>query len=199
LAGAGGGAMALATHERFWWLGAAVSGLAFLAVIWFQWGRDWVRTLRMRRPFTVHFTDPEGHNAFWEMYWPADSEVLVQLRIAPKLHYTQHELIFGFVGDQRTRPFPVSVINTFIKIGKHRTQSPKYDDGHSISHRDNYHIKETRQYTYPNVYTIGFLVRTRKPGRYPIRLEVITDCGEGKPVKELVFIVEDRSNGSSAS
>jgi hypothetical protein len=146
----------------------------------------------MKRPFKVHFTTPEGTDAFWEMHWPSNSEVLVQLRIAPRFHYTQHELIFGFMGKQSTRPYPVSVVNTFIKKGLRREQSPDCDETHAIDYKDNYHIKETKEYTHPNVYTIGFLVRTREPGRYPIRMEVITDCGEGAPAQELIFIIEDR-------
>jgi hypothetical protein len=153
----------------------------------------------MRRPFHVHFTTAEGTSNFHELHWPPNSEALVQTRMAPRLHYRQHEIVFGFIGDKSTRPLPLSVVNTFIARGKRRTQSPEDDEAHAVDHNDNYHVKETRECTRPNVYTLGFRVQTRQPGRYPVRLEVITECGEGKPVEELIFIVEDRSGRTSGA
>ena len=118
----------------------------------------------------------------------------MQLRMTPRFHFKQYEVVFGFLGNQSARPLPIKVVNTFIAQGLRREQSPDDTETHSISHKGNYHIMETRERTKPNVYAYGFLVRTREPGRYPIRFELITDCGEGKPVEPLVLVVEERSS-----
>jgi hypothetical protein len=179
--------------ERYWWLAPSVAGFAALLVIWFNWGQHKIRAWRLRRPFNVHLTTAEkGSEVFYEMHWPKDSEVLIQLRIKPRLHFTRHELIFGFLGDRSSRPVPIKAVNTFVKRGVRREQSPEENEQHVLDHNDNYHIAEKREWTRPNTYTVGFLVQTRRPGRYPMRLELITDGGESIPVEELVLIVEDR-------
>jgi hypothetical protein len=182
--------------ERYWWLAPTVAGFAALLVIWFNWGQHRIRSWRMRRAFNVHLTTAEGKEVFYEMHWPRDSEVLMQLRIKPRLHFTRHELVFGFLGDPSSRPVPIRSVNTFVKRGIRREQGPEENEKHILDHNDNYHIAETREWTRPNTYALGFLVQTRKPGRYPIRLELITDAGESKPVERLVLIVEDRLSGA---
>ena len=116
----------------------------------------------------------------------------MQIRMKPRLNYTRHELVFGFYGKDHEKPMPVRSLNSFIKIGKHREQDPAQTDGHAIDFKDHYHIKETAEQTVGNNYTAGFVVKTRKPGRYRVLLEIITDCGEGKPIEELFLVVEDR-------
>jgi hypothetical protein len=125
-----------------------------------------------------------------EVRAPANTQISLQLRIRPRLHYRQLELLFGFRGDASCRPFPLQVQNTYIKHGKKREQSPDTNSDHYIDHEDFYHIKEQSERTFPNVYTIGFLVQTREPGRYPVLLEAITDCGEAKAKKQMTLIVE---------
>jgi hypothetical protein len=182
----------MAPHERYWWLGAAVSGLALLAVVWFQWGQHKLRNHRMKRPFHVSFTTETGSGAYYEMHWPKNSEVTLNLRMRPRINFTRHALVFGFHEEGAGAPVPIKAVNTFIKIGKRREQLPSETDGHAIDYTNNYHIKETVEYTVGNVYTAGFLVRTSSPGRYKIRLELITDGGQSDPVEELFLVVEDR-------
>jgi hypothetical protein len=87
---------------------------------------------------------------------------------------------------------PLSVRNAFIKDGLTREQSPKTSSSHYIDHGDCYHIKEAVERTKPNYYNYGFIVKTKTPGRYPVILEAVTDCGEAKPKEGLTLIVEER-------
>jgi hypothetical protein len=146
----------------------------------------------MKKPFGVYFTSDRGLSGHAEMHWRKDSKVIVNLRLKPHLNFTRYELIFGFDGDESSRPVPIKAVNTFIKIGNRREQSPGKTDGHGIDYRDHYHIKETVETTKGNVYSLGFEIKTRKPGRYPIHLEMITDGGHSEFPERLYFVVEDR-------
>lgn len=179
-------------YEKYWWIAGAVSFVSLVAILWFQWGQQIFRAFRMRRPFHANFTTEKGKEVFFEMRWPRDSETIVNLRIHPLVHFTRYELVFGFEGDENSRPPPIKAVNTFIKIGRRREQSPADTDSHAIDSNNNYHIKETVELTRGNVFTVGFQVQTRQPGRYPVRLEFITDSGQNDPIENLVFIVEDR-------
>jgi hypothetical protein len=85
--------------------------------------------------------------------------------------------------------FTTSNFTLFLEL---REVSPANNQNHFIDENDNYHINETGDRIYPNCYAQGFLIQTRNPGRYPVRLEVITDCGEGIPTEKLYIIVEER-------
>jgi hypothetical protein len=87
------------------------------------------------------------------------------------MHYRQELLIFGF-GGYTQRPQPFKVLNTYIKVGQRREQSPSDNRNHSIDHKDRYHIREPIEFTKPNHYAYGFMVRTHEPGRFPVIMEL---------------------------
>jgi hypothetical protein len=186
------GTVPITAGQEYWWLAPVISGVALAAVVWFQWGQHKVRTIRARRGFsaTMVVAPEAGKIEACEVRVPPNSQISLQLRMRPRLHYRQMEIIFGFRGDALQRPVPLHVLNSYIKHGKRRIQSPDTNPDHYIDHEEFYHIKETSERTYPNVYTLGFLVQTRNPGRYPVLLEAMTDCGEAKAKEELVLIVD---------
>jgi hypothetical protein len=126
------------------------------------------------------------------LHVPSDSEVDIQLRLEPKLHYIQQEVVFGFEGEAGHRPEPVLTKNTFIKVGKSKYTDPREDPNHYIDTKDAYHIQGTKERTAGNTYALGFIVKTHGPGRFPVRLLVMSDSGESAPCKPLVLVV-DRS------
>lgn len=79
--------------------------------------------------------------------------------------------------------------NTFIKIGLAKYQNPRDEPGHYIDDKDAYHIRSTAERTPGNTYGLGFIVKTNAPGRYPVRLYVMSDAGESGPAKPLFLIV----------
>jgi hypothetical protein len=190
-----GEVVSLTGAQQYWWLGAAISALAAVLVLWFNLGQHKLRAYRMKRPFYAALTlAPEQGHVSWatELHVPPHTEVALQLRLSHRLHYRQLELIFGFEGDAGRRPQPLSVLNTFVKVGQTRTQSPADTPTHYIDYNDAYHIREQADRTRPNVSAFGFIVKTRAPGRYPVRLQMITDGGESFPVEHLTLTVETR-------
>jgi hypothetical protein len=99
--------------------------------------------------------------------------------------------LFGFDGDASKRPMPQSVFNAFIKKGINREQNPEKNTNHYIDAHNHYHIVQTVDRSPPNVQALGFVVQTRDPGRYPVVLEIITDCGEAKSFIKLHVIVNE--------
>ena len=128
-----------------------------------------------------------------ELEAPPDSEFSIQLRIVPLMHFEQHDVVFGFFGNRDHRPIPIRSLNEFIKTGARRERSPENDDQHFLDESDNYHIREKAYRIKPNPYRCGYLVQTREPGCYPIRLEVVTECGSGISVVGLSLTVLPRS------
>jgi hypothetical protein len=134
-----------------------------------------------------------------ELHVPPHKEVSLQFRLRPTLHYRQLEFVFGFWGNAASRPVPIRVFNEFVKVGMSREQSPETNSNHYVDQNDRYHIREIVERTRPNVYTQGFIIQTKDPGRYPVHLEIITNSGEAKPKQELVIIVEERSYSAASS
>jgi hypothetical protein len=89
-------------------------------------------------------------------------------------------------------------LNTFIKKGLRRNQSPETDDNQYIDYHDHYHIHDEGERVTPNVYAYGFVVQTKTPGSYPVVIQIITDCGEAVPAKRLSLVVEHRDHSAAS-
>jgi hypothetical protein len=186
------GITTMAAAQEYWWLAPVISFLALAAVIWFQWGQHKVRAIRSKRPFEAHLAHSAAdQNDRSELHIPPNTEVHIAVRIRPKLQYRQLEIVFGFFGDNSKRPIPLRVFNSFVKIGVEREQHPNTNTNHYIDHDDRYHIKTDLVRSPPNTHVTGFVVQTREPGTYPVLLELIIDCGEAKPRKQMKIIVDE--------
>jgi len=163
----------------------------FVMIVWINFGRPWFRSWRMKRPFDVYFqAEPRSGGARSStLTVPAHSEVQIDFRLVPRLHHVRHEVVLAFEGDPERRPRPRSAVNTFIKEGAARIQDPKTNANHYIDYDDAYHIKSRVEHTRGNTYALGFAVETRDAGRYPVRLLVITEDGEGRARNALTLVV----------
>ena len=193
--------MVMGPAQQYWFLAPLFSFLALACVLWLNWGRPRLREWRMKAPFDAFLTlYPEAGRETWtrELHVPPSTKVELQVRMETKLHHTQYELIFGFEGNKGDKPDVTGVVNHFIVQGQNREQAPGTTPSNYIDYRGHYHIKERNERTKPNCYASGFKIVTRKPGRYPVHLRVITDCGDGGPSTPLVLVVEDRPSVSSS-
>jgi hypothetical protein len=186
------GVTAMAAAQQYWWLAPTISGFALIAILWFQWGQHRVRAYRLRRPFSAMLLrESNSPDEFNTLHLPAHKdEVIIHLRIRPRVSYRQTEIVFGFDGDASKRPLPHKVLNEFIKKGFNREQDPDKNQNHYIDQHNHYHIVATVDRSPPNVQAIGFVVQTRDPGRYPVVFEKIIDCGEAKSFIKLHVIVD---------
>jgi len=172
-------------------IGLSVAVLALL--FWVNFGRNWLRHYRMRRPFDIYFKlggaadAPTGTEARLSAH---SSEEQLDIRIAPKLHFVQNEIIVGIKGDSERRPRLKEMNNLFVKEGKGAGGSPAQRESHYIDYDDNYHIKERVDRTKGNKYALGFIVETRDPGTYDLSVSAMTDDGEGKASNLLTIRVE---------
>ncbi len=169
-----------------------LSLLVLLVLLWVNFGRNRLRHYRMRRPFDVYFklgADADAPTAT-EISVPAHSTEQIDIRIAPKLHFVQNEIIVGIGGDVESRPRLVAMNNPFVKRGKGTKGSPEDTGGHYTDYNDNYHIQERVDRTRGNKYALGFIVETRDPGAYPLTVKAMTDDGEGKAANQLIVRVK---------
>jgi hypothetical protein len=180
-------------YQEYWYLAPLLAGLGFVAVLWFNWlGRAW----RMERGINVHMAlgpDCKGTTFQSELHVPPNAELSIQLRLRPSFHYSQSEFIFGFKSDDLdAKPEILSYLNTFIKRGQRQSQSPETHEHHSVDYNGSYHIKESRDLVKTTTYSYGFVIKTRRPGRYPVVVIAITDCGEAVPKEPMFLNVETR-------
>jgi hypothetical protein len=187
------GLTAMTAAQQYWWLAPTVSALALIAIIWFQWGQHKVRAYRLRRPFSaVLLRGSNDYEEYNKLRLPAHKdEVIIHLRVRPRVSYRQTEIVFGFDGDPLKRPLPHRVLNEFIKKGFNREQDPDKNQNHYIDLHNHYHIVATVDRSPPNVQALGFVIQTRDPGRYPIVFEKIIDCGEAQSFIKLHAIVDE--------
>jgi hypothetical protein len=180
--------------QQYWWLGPVISFLALCAIVWFQWGQHRVRAHRLKKPFNAFLAygpNVKNEDEVCDLKIPAKSDVMVQIRIRPRIPYRQIEIMFGCHGPPGTRPRPLRVLNRFIKEGADREQSPGTHSNHYIDNDDHYHIRSTADRSPPNTQALEFVVQTGDAGRYQVLLEIITDSGEAKPIRALHLTVVD--------
>lgn len=148
----------------------------------------------MRTPFDIYFKQdaPTDGPTGPELWLLPHTYAQIDIRIVPRLHYVQNEIIVGVGGDKSKRPLLRSMKNPFVKSGVNAEGSPTTIDSHYIDVNDRYHIKERVDRTKGNTYALGFLVETREPGDYPLSVEAMTDDGEGKAPTRLILHVETR-------
>jgi hypothetical protein len=157
----------MTASQVFWWLAPLIS-FCTLAVIWFNWGRHRIRALRLRRPFNAVLAhDADKPDEYWEIHVPAQSEVMVQVRIRPRTAYKQLEMVFGFFGDVSKRPEPRRVLNTFIKRGVNREPSVDSNPNHYIDQDGYYHITTPTDRTPEHTYVMGYIVQPKEPVGIP--------------------------------
>ena len=176
--------------QEYWWLAPVISlcGLIITVavIVWFNWGQHRVRTWRLKQPFNASLCHgPDKADEYWELHVPSHSEVMVQVRMRPRISYRQLEIVFGFYGDRPQRPVPKRVLNSFIKEGMNREPLPTNNPHYYIDQDDHYHITTPTERTPPHTYVMGFIVQTNEPGRYPVLLGVFTECGEANPHNDL--------------
>jgi hypothetical protein len=167
---------AVPAAQQFWWVGPLIAGLSLLvssaalcAIIWFNWGQHRYRAYRQRTAgFNVFLTyGPDDTKEVRELRLPANSEVMVQLRIRPTIQYQQIEVVFGCHGSDITRPVPLRVLNRFIKHGVNREQSPDTHASNYIDKDDHYHIKETVDRSPPSYSSPRVCCSNRKSRFFP--------------------------------
>jgi hypothetical protein len=111
---------------------------------------------------------------------PARSQVLIDLVMFPKLHFTSTEIYFGCEGgrDVRDRPYAVEYVNRFIEVGAGRAIKPGDGSSHYIDKHHFYHTKELMQWSVGGARAVAFKIITNHPGRYPVRILLPGDVVE---------------------
>jgi hypothetical protein len=186
------GIIPLTSGQQFWWLAPLIAGVGVISIVWFNYGERKLREWRMRKPYSVCFKLGQSGDAptAQELTVPANSEVQIDLRLRSPLQYVEHEIVASFDGRENERPQFKRVSQPFVKVGLLKNRSPEKDEGHYIDYNDSYHIKTRTDRIADEPFTLGFLVQTRNPGRYPIEILATTDAGKARPKNKPVLIVE---------
>ena len=80
--------------------------------------------------------------------------------------------------------------SNFVRRGLNAERSPEDTEGHYTDYHGRYHIKERVDRTKGNTYALGFVLKTKEPGAFPVKVIAMTDDGEGNTKSQLTLRVE---------
>jgi hypothetical protein len=104
--------------------------------------------------------------------------VLMHVVWKVKLDFTQHELEFSFEGNETEKPLFDCWFHPFIRSGDRR-RVPGVHPGHYLDYHGNYHIERVRQSAKGQTVTAAFLIHTRGPGIYYLKIGIVADGVDG--------------------
>ena len=189
--------VAFMTEPTWWgewgsWLIPTVAigvAIAILVVaLWSNFVRPRIRKLKLKKPCTAHFSTTAGERPT-VIEVPKNETVDIQLRILPKIEYSEDRMRFGFIGDPNSRPRPISVLNKYVDVGRNRERSPATTDDF-IDVKGNYHVLDPVLRTPGTEHTTGFVIETKAPGEYQAQLYFWGEGVEGKLANKLIVIVK---------
>jgi hypothetical protein len=146
---------------------------------------NFIRPKRQRRkltaPGTAYFLvpDPRNHSCDYaiqtsaeehflkELTLPPDSELTVDFILNFSVPIAYSELDFECQGPTETKPYAIKLFNRFIEDGAGQVVTPGPDNKHYRDKHKVYHAREDRIFP-PARIAIGFLIKTRASGRFPV-------------------------------
>ena len=182
----------------FWWWLALVPAFAFAAFCWVNFIRPRHRHWGLRRPVHAHFTIRDSGQSISgrdvskgdphrvrKLTLPSNRIKEIEIGLVPKFPIYVAQIVLGF-GQSNDAPVVQKRIFQYVESGARPSTENDYTDVNG-----SYHARLDRRYNVGTHYVIGFRVRTRRVGRYPVSLALITDEVEGN-YEGLEILVEDR-------
>jgi hypothetical protein len=171
-------------------IAAVLSGAVLIFYLLVEFVRPYLRRRKLKRPCDVSFIippqresqpceyavlDDEWHSAK-EITVPPHTDIHLELRLIPRLNFTESEFAFGCDGDRNlnTKPIAFEFFSSFIDKGK-KVASPDDDQDHYTDRHGYYHIRRIRQRSVGQHYIVGLAVKTREVGLYNADVEVTTE------------------------
>ena len=186
-------------------VGAILSAIVLGVAIWVNFIRPAIRRRELRSPCDCYFhirsledgkplgyvqQDDKCHNVK-ELVLPSHSEVEIEVNSYALIDYVANDVVFGCDGDNKDeKPLPLYRVVPFVQVGKSEYR-PGIDDGDYINRKGWYHYKPISPNRPQGVCsTMGFRLKTQKPGRYQATMAFLGNGVEGY-ARDLYFIVED--------
>lgn len=171
------------------------SVIVILLLLYFEILRPYLRrTWHLRKAFVCHFAvddNNDNRHLVDKLVLPANRQQPIALRIWPKINYKQTDLLVNIGSQMEDKPEILNYYNAFVSRGKGRFESPETNDRHYVDRKGAYHITNEKMTTKPNTFTVGYSVRTKTAGCYPLRIAAVTDDGEALPKNECFILVEE--------
>jgi hypothetical protein len=118
-----------------------------------------------------------------ELVLPAHTgDLLLHFSLVARLDFTQSHVELSFEADPQRKPLIHYYFHPFIKVGPPATpreRKPGEVKGHYIDYHDNYHIDEIRHKAKGQETTYAFMISTREPSLYRLKISVAADGVDG--------------------
>lgn len=171
------------------WIGVGISASILCLVVFNNHVRPWLHARKMRHPYSAWFRGA-GDGKPREVTLPAHSDCHIQINRDVFVSHAEQELIAYFNGTSDQRPEFLGTQNAFMARGIKKERSPETDETEYVSDKGGYHIQRPRMVSKGNTYSTGYLLRTKAPGRYRLKIMTMTESGEGNAREDLTVIVQ---------
>ena len=186
-----------AVGTKYWWLFLLVAACALFVGAWNVFDAPAVRKWRLRRPAHAHFTNRNPRQALSgrdvskgdphyirRLVLQSGQVTLIEIGYWPRVPFHLNELIVSVGGDFSARPRILERTDQYVQSGAKPPTTKDYFAG------DVYHAHFDLDRNVGTHRVIGFKLKTKKAGLYPIRLDFITNEISGS-FEGLEILVED--------
>lgn len=170
-------------------IAAIFGGLSLCILVYVNVLRPYFRSNRLRRAAKTFFIVPRDdlHDCSYavqdkdehhlkEISLPPDSEATVDMIVNINAPFSYSEIIVGFLGDVKRKPYFEKYFNRYVSVGKGQEIDPsKERDDDFIDKYFYYHRKVEKSVTLGMVISIAFKIKTRAEGVYPLHLYFVSN------------------------
>ena len=177
-------------HE---WITTIIPIIILGVILWINIVKPRLWLWRMRRPYSVHFREHmKTGGSRSELRVAPGSTTTIHLN--QRIQVPHHEVMvyFGFDGDEHNKPEILHYENEFIKRGKMKISNPETSDYDHIDVKGRYILRSEAKRDKGDVRILGFSIRTKDSGTFPINFMTKTDAGDARPTNKLTLIVENQ-------
>ncbi len=172
------------------WIAIAISIMILALIVVNNHVRPWRHAKKMRKPFSAYFRGV-GDGKPAEVVLSAHTECHIQINRDVSVSHMEHELIIYFEKPRAGTPEIIGTKNLFMARGMKKERTPETDENEYVNVMGSYHIKRDNFVSKGNTYTTGYRLKTKEPGRYPLKIMTITEAGEGTSARDLLIIVQE--------
>jgi hypothetical protein len=183
----------------FWWITALLTSCALALTIWVNFVRPKLRLVKLKHPVEAHFTIRDSRQSISDrdvsqgdshhvrrLVLPSMQKggVLVEIGFWPRIALHVNQIVISFEGDFSSRPLILERTDHYVTSGARPSTARDHSAGHA------YRAWVDNDWDTGTHRVIGFKIKTKKPGLYPVHLDLITNETTGTFV-DLEILVED--------
>jgi hypothetical protein len=179
-----------------YWVPWALASIGIAISIYVYFFKPNLRHRKLKQPIEAHFTIRDSRRSISgrevskgdphhvrQLTLRSNRTIDIEVGLYPKIPISVDEIVLS-CGDSKDAPLIKKRISQYVKTGARPSTKDDYQSNGA------YHARVDRKFNVGTHYVMGFRLRTRGAGRYPVSLALLTDEIEGN-YEGLEILVED--------